>query len=807
MHTASTPHKQGPLSWSINLSQGSFNCDARMLKLLGLHAQPRSLNDILHVLDPQQQGLFKQALIDATHRKAPREFSAILLLEQRRHLVDVAIIPSTENSDWVDGTLKVREIFPSIEKERALLTSLFKRSNNGLLITDSRHRILMVNDEFCRATLYSEAQLLGKRAAILKSGHYNTRFYKKLWGYIDHHKMWEGELLCMDAKGDVFAQDTQIQRIDLRGEHFYISSTRKLDVSAELWKDDASLIRQSGMLRNKQQLLEAVEQQYQQLPAQKTMICAAFEVSVNRKTSHHALSWLVARQMAQLIHPHYVALLDNSVFAVCWEQEKNILAIDNQVRKLVDTLSRPGEDDKLQLKTLVTMGVSVLLVDARSPELMISHALQSLLTQSKQGLSSVHYFSAKLAKRFDHKRNLARLLETAIDSALIQVAYQPIYSLPDLKLAKLEALCRIKLDTRLPYTTQELINIAEEFDWVDRLDSLVTEKALRALPRIQQRMALPELQLTVNRSLSSDTLSKSCLEQTLTLFQQAKLSLDQVTLELTESSFFESTEHQQTWLNKMREAGAKIALDDFGTGFSSLSYLRELPIDMIKIDRSFVSNLSEQSMELEMIRMLCKLMKQLGGYVIAEGVETQQQLCLLQQAGVSMVQGYLFSKPLSEGDLYKQPVTEFPEIARQLPPPPGGLRARDIMSRDFPRLTADDSLASARPIFSGEGYSHIAVMEGANCLGVLYQSGYSQAVSPHIGTPAERSKDLATLQKRVHLAMDHQPQHIDIDCPIEDLVPLLIAAPEQVLVVDGHQGHCMGLIGFERIRSYLTLES
>ncbi|GDY24608.1 EAL domain-containing protein [Agarivorans sp. Toyoura001] len=788
-----------PQAWSINLDTNQFNCPQQLISTLGYPNQTiLTLSQLFAAFEKAQLTQLKKHIKLALKTGESIIQTAVLNAYQHRYIAEIVIDGSTADNKEVTGTIELKQYFLTKQQELEFLKSIFNKSNEGFMIADVNHTILKVNQAMCRNTGYPEHELLGQPAAIMKSGRYTQTFYQKLWQHVDQHKIWTGELLAKTKLGEVYAHEARIQRIDLPGDtHVYVSSSHRLDTATDLWDEDDPNGSTKVHVPDKNAFTKKLNADYQQLGNEVTIICLVFNVSLAQTASSMTRQWLIAQRFSSLVSQGHLGILNARMFSAYWVVPKKMEDIETTLKQAMKALEGNNSNEDIGLSATVNGGVSVLQIDATSPIQLLSHATQALIANPQDNGSSLYYFDRRLAKRFDRKSILAALLKQALTENKIEVYYQPIVATPSLKIAKFEALFRIKLDTKVPYNVQELIEIAEEYSWIDQVDAAVTKQALNDLPILQKHYHSARLGMSINRSVVNDRVSHCCLEDTLTIFENSGIDLSLITLELTESAYFDDSYYHSEWLDKLKAHNIAIALDDFGTGYSSFSYLRQIPVNIVKIDRSFVSGLTEQSNEYSMIDMLCKLTHKMGGQVIAEGVETKEELFLLSKLNVDMLQGYIFSKPRSLQDILADGEDNIYPQLTQYVHKDDIVNAQTIMQRELPKVGPDDKLKTALEKLKKHNSKYLLVTEKSRCIGVLHQSDVNAAVSPYLNTKGEQNRDLMTLNKRVHQVMhkDHLP--VDMDTSFELLLTQFISKPNTVVVVEGANGVCLGVILLE----------
>jgi EAL domain-containing protein (putative c-di-GMP-specific phosphodiesterase class I) len=240
-------------------------------------------------------------------------------------------------------------------------------------------------------------------------------------------------------------------------------------------------------------------------------------------------------------------------------------------------------------------------------------------------------------------------LRKAIDEHQLVVFYQPIVSSSEMRICGFEALVRWNHPERGLIPPAEFIPIAEDSDLIIHLGRWVLREACRQMAVWQRNIPL-DSPLSVSVNVSARQLSDSrLLEDVEFALAESGLNPESLALEMTESSIMGDAEQTLATLDQLKNMNIRLEIDDFGTGYSSLSYLQRLPFDILKIDKSFVSRMSAGSNSLDIVRAILELAHSFRMEVIAEGVETEEQLCILNKLGCNFLQGYLFSRPVDAG--------------------------------------------------------------------------------------------------------------------------------------------------------------
>jgi EAL domain-containing protein (putative c-di-GMP-specific phosphodiesterase class I) len=281
---------------------------------------------------------------------------------------------------------------------------------------------------------------------------------------------------------------------------------------------------------------------------------------------------------------------------------------------------------------------------------MIRDADIAMYDAKGRGRGRISVFDTSMHEYVANRLHMEAELRKAIGAGQITLAYQPIFELETRRLLGFEALSRWRHPEMGQVEVPTFIALAEESGFIAQLTPWVIEVAALQMARWQRVLPHGErLKMHVNVS-ARDLGLPGFTTSVATALARARLSGHALTLEITETSLMQSVEHALPVMEALRRIGVGFSIDDFGTGYSSLSYLSTLPIDSLKIDRSFVIGMDRGPQNVEIVRAIQRLGQTLHMHVIAEGVETHEHLAALREIGVEAGQGYLFSRPLPSAE-------------------------------------------------------------------------------------------------------------------------------------------------------------
>jgi diguanylate cyclase (GGDEF)-like protein/PAS domain S-box-containing protein len=319
-------------------------------------------------------------------------------------------------------------------------------------------------------------------------------------------------------------------------------------------------------------------------------------------------------------------------------------------RALLLAIQAPIEVDGLRLDAEASIGIAMLRGDHRRPEDLIRDA-DSAMYQAKGQLSQrIAIFDDRLRARTTRHSVLVTALKGALDDHALAVTYQPKVNLRTGRIAGFEALLRWNTKQYGEVDPVEFIPLAEESGHIVRLGQWALEQACGQLRQWQVRYPhLDHLTIAVNVSMRQ-LLDDEFVDQVVKILEKSEIYPAALELELTETAAMQNPDRTIAILESLKSRGLRLALDDFGTGYSALAYLRRLPVDVLKIDRTFVHGLSHGGGDAEIIRLIIALAKTLGIEAIAEGIESRQSAEQLALMGCDVGQGFYFSRALKAAD-------------------------------------------------------------------------------------------------------------------------------------------------------------
>jgi diguanylate cyclase (GGDEF)-like protein len=354
-----------------------------------------------------------------------------------------------------------------------------------------------------------------------------------------------------------------------------------------------------------------------------------------------ALLVAVANRLRGCVGPQdVVARLGGDEFVIL-RMGADYSAADTLAKHVVESVSAPYHLDDMRVGVGVSLGISVAPLDAASPGDLLKNADLALYRAKADGRGTWRFYEAEMDVLAQERRALQRDLRLALDRGEFSLMFQPIVDLSQSRVSAAEALLRWTHSERGAVPPDRFIPLAEETGLIVPIGEWVLRQACEEAVRWPSQTCV-----TVN--LSPVQFREKSLPQIIdAALSDTGLPPARLVLEITESIFLEADDCVLRTLHCLRQRGVSFALDDFGTGYSSLSYLRSFPFDKVKIDKSFIRNIAHDDSNLAIVRAITGMANSLGLVVIAEGVESEEELSIMRLEGCTQVQGYLFSRPLA----------------------------------------------------------------------------------------------------------------------------------------------------------------
>jgi EAL domain-containing protein (putative c-di-GMP-specific phosphodiesterase class I) len=322
-------------------------------------------------------------------------------------------------------------------------------------------------------------------------------------------------------------------------------------------------------------------------------------------------------------------------------------------KRVLDSLTQPVSINGTEVVPGASIGITFSDMAYRTADEVLRDADLAMYDAKAAGRGRVALFDSSMHERVAQKLALEADLRKAIGDGQMSVHFQPLYELEPYRLCGFEALARWVHPERGAISPAVFIALAEESGQIEALTNWVIDHAMSRLAEWKRKLPGTD-HLSVNVNISGrDLVRPDLASHVQAVLHRHEVDPRSLTLEITESTLMGQLDVAMKTMEHLRAIGVRFSIDDFGTGYSSLAYLSTLPIDSLKIDRSFVVGMGTRPQNVEIVRAVLTLGKTLGRKVVAEGIETTEQLATLRDLGVDVGQGYLLSRPLREEQVYQ----------------------------------------------------------------------------------------------------------------------------------------------------------
>ena len=563
-------------------------------------------------------------------------------------------------AQYVCVTSDITEQLVAEEKLR-LTAKVVESSHDSIMITDITGTIISVNPAFTEITGYSAEEAIGKNPRILKSGKQNEEFYDEMWTSLRKNGYWAGEVWNRRKDGGSYAGRLSITSLrDDAGKvtHFVgvTSDITEFKMAQErvrhlAFYDQLTGLPNATLMRDRANQLIVSSQRDRRGFALLSIDLDNFK-NVNDSLGHHIgdllLQTVSGRLRSAVREMDTVARMGGDEFVVLLP-EVDAEGAQRVARKIIGQVTNPYGVEVQKISITTSIGIALFPVHGDDVEVLMKNAELALYQAKRKGKNDFAFFVNEMNEMAISRMQMENDLRRALLNEDLVLYYQPQISLVTRKVVGMEALVRWPHPQLKMIPPDQFIPIAEESDLIIELGEWAIHEACRQV-RQWQRSGLSVLPVAVNVS-ARQMRQQDFHESVSAALRKTGLAPKFLELELTERAVMADVDETVKMMQRIGKLGVKFAVDDFGTGYSSLSYLRHLPLDKLKIDKSFVNDIAIDEGDREISNTIIQLAHSLKLSVVAEGVETDQQMSILLGQGCDTAQGYLFSRPLPPNDL------------------------------------------------------------------------------------------------------------------------------------------------------------
>ncbi|MBT3204268.1 MAG: EAL domain-containing protein [Gammaproteobacteria bacterium] len=567
---------------------------------------------------------------------------------------------SLSNKDLKKEMLERKEAEAQIQ----ILSLAVDQSPISVVITDPSAKIEYVNNSFLSVSGYDETEVIGKTPSFLQSGNTPAGNYRDLWQNLQAGKSWQGEFQNRNKSGDIFWENVHISPVlDKSGKTRHYLALKE-NITHQKHQDE-KIQHQTHYdhltnLPNRVLVLDRLNQQLLESSRDNNIVAVVYLDLDNFKrineTLGHDLGDKLLIEASDRLHRSVrigdtVGRLGGDEFIVILGN----LATATDARPIVENMlhyfREPFRINTRNLVMTISIGIAVSPDDGDTSTVLLRNADSAMFHAKERGRNTYSYFTDEMNQEVSRRLLLEEQMHGGLNRNEFCVVYQPQVEIKTGETIGAEALLRWNNPALGAVSPDEFIPIAEQTGLIGDIGKFVLQQAISNIPK-WKTMAGNNFTVAIN--ISPNQFSDPNLITFIKgILNEHKVSGKSIELEITEGVLMSGYSNIKNSLEELHEQGILIAMDDFGTGYSSLSYLRMYPFNILKIDKSFIDDITVDPADMELVNAAISMSHSLGLKVVAEGVEAQEQLELLSNKDCDYVQGYLFSKPINTDEFTK----------------------------------------------------------------------------------------------------------------------------------------------------------
>ncbi|HIJ37759.1 MAG TPA: EAL domain-containing protein [Rhodospirillaceae bacterium] len=669
-----------------------------------------------------------QAVLEGRLQSFTMEYPCDSPWEKRWFSMVVSPLGRSEIKGVVVTHTNITQIKQASEQLR--IAAVAFESHEGMVITDADGTILNVNQAFIETTGYSAEEIIGQSPRMLKSGRHSGDFYREMWDSLKRCGVWQGEVWDRRKNGEIYpkwltisaVKDDQGKITHYVGAHFDNTELKLRDAKIEelaffdqltglpnrrLFEDRLKHgVFSAGRDRKKLGLLILDLDRFKEVNdtlghnvGDGLLQDVAQRIKGCLRTADTPTRMFDIQNFARLGGDEFVILIDD----VSQPEDCAVVA-----QKVIAAVSQPIVIKAHTIHVSASVGIALYPDDGEDGVMLMRAAETAMYAAKNAGRQTYRFFQAKMSETAMQRGDIESCLRLAMANQELTLHYQPKVDAKSRKTVGYEALLRWNSARLGSVSPASFIPIAEDAGLIGEIGSWVIEETCRQIAAWQAAgYGLMEVAINVSaHQLKGGNLAEQISEAC----RRHAIPTASLEVELTESVVMTDPRQAIRIFQELRELGLRVAIDDFGTGYSSLAYLRRLPIDVLKIDRSFVMEADRDEDDAEIVRTILSLGKTLKLELVAEGVETEAQASLLNEAGCDIFQGYLFSRPLPSETIEQSFAKDSKPMLRKI--------TRAVIVEDSPQSRdliqmAMDLFGVAETVDAEDGTQAIKALKGA----------------------------------------------------------------------------------------------
>ena len=554
------------------------------------------------------------------------------------------------------------------------LSQAIEQSPVSVMITDLQGNIEYVNPQLCKITGYTEEELEGENPRILKSGLTPEVQFKNMWHAITAGQSWSGELYNKKKNGDLFWENVTVSPIKNKENKSTHYLAIKEDIS--LRKDyEERLLYQASYdkltdLPNRTLAYDRIQQAIANAVREEKHIALLYMdfdhfKNINDTLGHGAgdefLKHMAGRLKACVRDFDTVARLGGDEFLIMLVEigderasEKTSFeeVVKHKTEDILKRVSKPCVVQDMEFSVTASVGIAIFPQDGDDPHILLRNSDTAMYRSKRKGRNTYEVFTPEMGDVVMKRVEIDSKLRRALEAGDFYLKYQALMDADSGVMVGAEALIRWDDDELGEVSPEEFVPLAEESGLIVDIGNWVFDTALADVKKWRENSDHEDIYIAIN--LSSRQFRGVDIVKTIADYlDKYDLPGDSLELEITERLLMKDVPHVVQILNQFKEMGIRLSIDDFGTGYSSLSYLKRFPFDVLKIDKSFISDIGEDPDDTALCDAIIAMAHSLGLSIIGEGVENKLQFDFLHQRGVETIQGYFVSTPMVHDEFLK----------------------------------------------------------------------------------------------------------------------------------------------------------
>ncbi|MEH6442471.1 MAG: EAL domain-containing protein [Oceanospirillaceae bacterium] len=676
--SANTPFMDSETSISgIVDNMRRFQCDALIISCKGLPQGIVTTRDIVRAISLSQTQNAVSSIMSRSLITAPASMNLLaarsLMVEKHiRHIVveneqglayklisfsDILANIDHSYSARLHASLEHKELKLQVaERHLHLANAVINASSDGIMMTDEKGIIVAINPAYTSLTGYSYEEAIGQPSTLTSSGKHNAQFYQDMWREMAEKGVWQGEIWNRKKNGEIYPEWLTINKVlePYTGEIMYsgvfsdVSEAKKSKETIEnlAYYDPLTELPNRQLLHDRLDVAINLSHEEEYKLAVLLVDLDNFK-QINDSLGHiigdRVLKEVALRLNNSITPGRTLARIGGDEFMVFFNYQ-NVNQVSDKAQRLLDSLKIPVQVNDSKFLLTLSIGCALYPSDGENQTDLIKNAETAMYRAKAQGRNRFCMYSPDMNAQYKERLLMEYQLRQALKNQEFHLLYQPKVCLKRDKIVGVEALIRWNSPVLGHILPDQFIYLAENLGLIPDIGHWVIREAIEQAA-LWQTLAEEPIVISVNVS-AKQFIKCQLVDQVKQALRYFNLDPKLLDIEVTESCLIDNLSLACENLQTLRALGVQVSLDDFGTGYSSLSKLNQLPLDTLKIDRSFINEVPGKQGSQAVVSTIIFLAHQLNLKVVAEGVENSEQKQFLKKLNCEQMQGYYFSKPV-----------------------------------------------------------------------------------------------------------------------------------------------------------------